>query len=62
MGEALQDATNLNWKNKSSKLAKNKTANMRHENKFSNVMTEEDLDRLFQRSKEKHNLKTETRD
>jgi hypothetical protein len=32
---------------------------MRPETKYSNVMTEQDLDRLFNRSKEKIQLKTE---
>ena len=60
---ALQEVNeNAAWKNKSSKLVKTKIINMKHENKYSNIMTEEDLDRLFHKSKEKENqlkLKTE---
>lgn len=49
---------NSSWKAGSSKFGKNKTGCMRVQTK-PNLMTEQDLDRLFTRSKEKIKIKTE---
>jgi tRNA A-37 threonylcarbamoyl transferase component Bud32 len=50
---------NSSWKTGSSKFSKTKTGCMRPESKYSNIMTEQDLDRLFNKSKEKVKLRTE---
>lgn len=50
---------NASWKGASGKFAKNRTGCMRADTKLSNLMTEQDLDKLFSKSKEKVKLKTE---
>lgn len=42
---------NASWKNGSTKFSKNRTGYMKGDTKFSNLMTEQDLDKLFNRSK-----------
>lgn len=52
--EVLKEVNcNVSWKNRSNKFAKTKTTNMKNDTKFNNIMTEDDLDRLFEKSKEK---------
>jgi hypothetical protein len=50
---------NASWKNGSTKFSKTRTAH-RHDQKINNLMTEQDLDRLFRKSKEKSKLKLKT--
>ena len=58
--DALREVNlNSSWKNGSSKFSKNRTGCMRADTKLSNLMTEQDLDKLFSKSKEKVKLKTE---
>lgn len=49
---------NSSWKNGSTKFSKNMTGCIYRDNKYTDLMTENDLDRLFNRSKEKQKLKT----
>lgn len=50
---------NASWKAGSNKLSKNKTGCIHADNKLVNLMTEQDLDKLFSKSKEKLKIKTQ---